>query len=208
MPKQKNSAGTTPSRSRMIVLLALGIVSESPGPIHSQEHPEEQMSELSAGLIADMEEVFAETRGMINHTMTVRGHALEIMAEEGGDPTVVEASAILHDIGIPKARKVHGSSAGPHQETEGPPIARAILTEHGVSQERVDHICGIVANHHTAHDPEIVETIEFKILWDADWLVNFPGRHRDKTMAEKEAAISEIFRTKKGERLARQMFLE
>jgi HD superfamily phosphodiesterase len=140
--------------------------------------------------------------------MTVRGHALEIMEVEGGDPVVVEGSAIMHDIGIPKAREVHGSSAGPYQEEEGPPIAREILSRYPVPSEKVDHICGIVANHHTAHDPAITETIEFKILWDADWLVNFPGRHRDKTMAEKETAIGEIFRTKKGRQLARQMFLQ
>jgi putative nucleotidyltransferase with HDIG domain len=165
-------------------------------------------SALVESLISEMETVFSETRGMIDHTMTVRGHAMEIMAEEGGDPLVVEASAILHDIGIPRAREVHGSSAGPYQEEEGPPIAREILSRYPIPQEKVDHICGIVANHHTAHDPEIVGTIEFQILWDADWLVNFPGRHRGATVAEKETAIGEIFRTKKGEQLARQMFLE
>ena len=72
----------------------------------------------------------------------------------------------------------------------------------------MDHICGIVANHHSDKDPEIVNTLEFKILWDSDWLVNFPGRHRDKSVAEKEVAIEEIFKTKKGKLLARQMFLE
>jgi hypothetical protein len=163
---------------------------------------------LTQNLFSDMELVFAETRGMVDHTMTVYQHAMDISEDEGGDRTVVEASAILHDIGIPKAREVHGSSAGPYQEVEGPPIAREILTKYSLSPAKVDHICGIVANHHTAGDPEIVNTLEFQILWDADWLVNFPGRHRGQTVAEKEKAIGEIFRTKKGVLLARQMFLE
>jgi len=167
-----------------------------------------QEPEVIPELISEMEAVFGETSGMIDHTMTVLGHALEISAEEGGDALVVRASAILHDIGIPRAREVHGSSSGQYQEIEGPPIAREILTRHGVSPEAVDHICGIVANHHSDRDPEIVGTVEFKILWDADWLVNFPGRHRDKSVAEKETAIEEIFKTKKGKLLARQMFLE
>jgi hypothetical protein len=159
-------------------------------------------------LLPEMEVVFSETRGMIDHTMTVHGYAMEIQAVEGGDAFVVGASAILHDIGIPRAREVHGSSSGQYQEIEGPPIAREILVKYDVPPAQVDHICGIVANHHSDADPQIVETLEFKILWDADWLVNFPGRHRESTPKEKEEAIENIFKTAKGKLLARQMFLE
>ena len=159
-------------------------------------------------LFSEMEAVFAETGGMIEHTRTVHQHAVDIHEGEGGDATIVEASAIFHDIGIPKAREVHGSSSGQYQEIEGPPIAREILVRLGFSAEQVDQICGIIANHHSDQDPEIVNTLEFKILWDADWLVNFPGRNREKTAAEKEEAIEEIFKTESGRLLARQMFLE
>jgi hypothetical protein len=163
---------------------------------------------LAAALIPEMEAVFSETQGMVDHTMEVYGYALEIHRVEGGDLETVAASALMHDVGIPRAREVHGSSAGRFQEIEGPPICREILTRHSVPERRVDHVCGIVANHHTAHDPVIVETLEFQILWDADWLVNFPRRYREATSQEKETAISEIFRTGKGTQLARQMFLE
>jgi hypothetical protein len=159
-------------------------------------------------LIPEMERVFAKTPGMIDHTHRVLGHAMDIHLEEGGDPVVVRASAILHDIGIPRARDVHGSSAGPYQEIEGPPIAREILTKHGFPQAQIDHVCGIVANHHSDQDPRIVTTLEFQILWDADWLVNFPGRHRNATIDEKALAIEEIFKTERGAELAREMFLE
>ena len=163
---------------------------------------------LREDLFSEMELVFATTNGMIQHTRTVHQYAVDIQEVEGGDPTIVEASAIFHDIGIPTAREVHGSSSGQYQEIEGPPIAREILTRHQFSPGQIDHICGIVANHHSDQDPEIVNTIEFKILWDADWLVNFPGRHRDRTVGEKEQAIEEIFKTETGKRFARQMFLE
>ena len=160
-------------------------------------------------IVTEMEGVFSETQGMIDHTMTVQGYAREILAEEvEADSLVVIASALLHDIGIPKAREVHGSSRGEFQEIEGPPIALEILTRLGVPDAEVAHICGIVANHHSDEDPTIVRTIEFKILWDADWLVNFPGRHRESSVQEKETAIEEIFKTGKGRLLARQMFLE
>ena len=163
---------------------------------------------LTDALIVEMETVFSETTGMIDHTRTVLQHAVEIHGEEGGNPNVIRAAAILHDIGIPRAREVHGSSSGQYQEIEGPPIAREILIRNEVPPEMVDHICGIVANHHSDEDPQIVNTIEFKILWDADWLVNFPNRNREMTSSEKEAAIEETFKTEKGKLLARQMFLE
>lgn len=159
-------------------------------------------------LLPEMERVFAETPYMVEHTMTVLGHALDIHEQEGGERETVKAAAILHDIGIPKAREVHGSGSGQYQEIEGPPIARAILSRYGFPAAQIDHICGIVANHHSDADPEIVNTVEFKVLWDADWLVNFPRRYRDATMDEKAAAIADIFKTGRGRELARAMFLE
>ena len=159
-------------------------------------------------LFSEMEAVFAETRGMIEHTRTVHQHAVDIHEGEGGDATIVEASAIFHDIGIPKAREVHGSSSGQYQEIEGPPIAREILVRLGFSAEQIDHICGIIANHHSDQDPEIVNTLEFKILWDADWLVNFPGRNRGKTAAGERGGHRGDIQDRVGRLLARQMFLE
>jgi HD superfamily phosphodiesterase len=155
-----------------------------------------------------MESVFSDTQGMILHTRTVLGHAEAIQGEEGGNLVIVRASAILHDIGIPRAQEVHGSSSGEYQEMEGPPIARELLTKHGFGKTQIDHIAGIVANHHSDADPEIVTTLEFHILWDADWLVNFPRRYREATREEKAAAIDSIFKTGKGRALAQEMFLD
>jgi HD superfamily phosphodiesterase len=159
-------------------------------------------------LIPEMESVFSETQGMIDHTRTVLGHAEAIQGVEGGDLVIVRASAILHDIGIPRAREVHGSSSGEYQEIEGPPIARELMGKHGFSRAQIDHVAGIVANHHSDTDPKIVTTLEFHILWDSDWLVNFPRRYREATNEEKAAAIDSIFKTGKGKALAREMFLE
>ena len=162
---------------------------------------------LSDSLIPEMENVFAENPGMIEHTNTVLGHALDIQGQEGGVEAIVKAAAILHDIGIPRAREVHGSSSGEYQEIEGPPIAREIMARRGFSPDQIDHVCGIVANHHSDTDPRIVNTIEFKILWDADWLVNFPRRFRDASVEEKASKIDEIFKTARGKELALAMFL-
>lgn len=163
---------------------------------------------LVEGLTKAMEGVFAKNKGMIEHTMKVTGYAMQIQGEEGGDPLTVQAGALLHDIGIPKAREVHGSSAGKYQEIEGPPIARKIMTKLGMEPERIDLVCHIIANHHSAADPETVVTPEFQAVWDADWLVNFPGRYRDKSNDQKQKLIDEIFKTARGKTLARSMFVD
>ncbi|MCP4712083.1 MAG: HD domain-containing protein [Planctomycetes bacterium] len=167
-----------------------------------------QYPSLHDDLILEMETVFADTRSMIDHTNRVYQYALQIHQTDGGDPTIVLASAMLHDIGIPQARITHGSSAGRFQEIEGPPIAREILTRHNVQPEKIDHICSNIANHHTAHDPKITDTIEFKILWDADWMINFPNRNRNKSPQEITNTINEIFKTNKGKQLALKTFIK
>ena len=156
----------------------------------------------------EMKAYFGTRRGLIEHTMEVYGHASTIQRAEEADPVVVKAAALLHDIGIPKAREVHGSAAGRYQEREGPPIARRILEAVRVDADRVERICGIVANHHSAADAAVAETLEFRIVWDADWLVNFPGRYRDRSRQQRRQLIGEIFRTAHGRHLAECLFLE
>jgi putative nucleotidyltransferase with HDIG domain len=158
-------------------------------------------------LLREMKEYFGENQGLIEHTLAVYEYAEQIRQVEGGDILTVRAAAICHDIGIPKAKRVHGSAAGKFQQIEGPPIARRILTNLGLEERKVDHICRIIANHHTAHDDNTVATIEFKIVWDADALVNL-RRRRAKTSKEKfSRIIKETFRTTKGLQIAEELYL-
>jgi len=172
-----------------------------------KREPPKETTVLLDRITERMRTVFAEHPNMIEHTMKVTGYATAIQKVEGGDAETIEAAALLHDVGIPKARQVHGSSAGKYQELEGPPIAQAILTPLGVEPERIDHICRIIANHHSASDTETVATPEFKAVWDADWMVNFPGRYRKKSNEERARLIDEIFMTLHGKYLARRAFL-
>jgi len=167
-----------------------------------------ELAALLDRVVERMESVFGENAGLIDHTMKVYGYAQEIQLRKGGDPCIVKVAALLHDIGIPKAKEKHGSSAGRYQEMEGPPIARKILTDLEVEAAAIDHICRIIANHHSAADPDTVATVEFKAVWDADWMVNFPRRYRDKSDAERQRLVDEIFMTAYGKRLARDRFLK
>jgi putative nucleotidyltransferase with HDIG domain len=173
--------------------------------------PNSGEKQISAGLndrlIEEMKSYFSDKQGLINHTMAVYGYANQLHKTEGGDPLVVKAGALYHDIGIPEARRVHGSSAGKYQEIEGPPIARRILNKLGVAPEPADHICRIIANHHTAHDEATVDTIEFQIVWDADGLVNHARRKLGNSNEEIRRKIEQLFRTPTGKKMAREMFL-
>ena len=129
----------------------------------------ENLSIIRDKLIDEMKMIFGQDQKRIDHALAVLDYAEKIQAIEGGDPLVVKAAAILHDIGIHQAECKYGSSAGKYQEIEGPIIAREILSKYELDKETVEHICKIIANHHSAKD---IDTVEFRCIWDADWLVN------------------------------------
>jgi len=155
-------------------------------------------------LIEAMKKVFGSDQRRITHALRVLDHAEAILAVEGGDPRVVLAAAVLHDIGIHEAEKKYGSPAGRYQEKEGPAIARPIMEELGLDPETVAHVEKIIANHHSARD---IDTLEFRILWDADWLVNIPDEFPEHHGEKMENLIAKIFKTKTGGETARRLYL-
>lgn len=159
---------------------------------------------LSQQLIEEMSRVFGDDERRIQHALHVLKYAETILEAEGGDPLIVRAAAILHDIGIHEAEKKHGSAAGKYQEIEGPPIARNILQELGVDKARIESICDIIAHHHTA---DAVDTLEFKIIWDADHIVNLSEECAGKDPARLRQLIENRFRTQAGRTLAGARFL-
>jgi HD superfamily phosphodiesterase/endogenous inhibitor of DNA gyrase (YacG/DUF329 family) len=153
-------------------------------------------------LVARMKDVFGQDEKRIHHALRVLDYAERIHAAEGGDPLVIKAAAILHDIGIQEAERKHGSAAGRYQEIEGPPIAEPILKEYEVDPDRIEHICRIIANHHSARD---IDTLEFRVLWDADWLVNLQEEFAGVDESRRRTMIDTVFRTATGRRLARAL---
>lgn len=160
---------------------------------------------IRLNLINRMMQVFDADKKRIDHALAVLRYAERIHVSEGGNPLIVSAAAILHDIGIHEAERKYGSSAGLYQEIEGPPIAQNILTESGLAKDDIEHICRIIANHHSAKD---IDTTEFRIIWDADWLVNLPDEHPDLRGDKLYNTIAKIFKTGTGRRLAIALFLE
>lgn len=154
-------------------------------------------------LIRAMKAQFGADQARITHALQVLEYTKEIICLEKADPRTVFTAAILHDIGIQEAERRHGSGAGMYQELEGPPIARRIMNEIGLDAETIEHVCRIVGSHHSAGD---IDTLEFRILWDADWLVNLPEVYTDSNTDQLEEIIAQVFRTETGKQLALQKF--
>jgi endogenous inhibitor of DNA gyrase (YacG/DUF329 family) len=164
-----------------------------------------QVGAVRERLISDMEEIFGTDKRRIDHAIAVLDYAEQIQAQEGGDPLVVKAAAILHDIGIHEAERKHGSPAGQYQEIEGPPIAKAVLERQGVPADIVEHVCRIIADHHSAKN---IDTTEFRIVWDADWIVNLASEFSDASRERLKEIIDKTFKTRKGREIAVETFLK
>ena len=140
----------------------------------------------------------------IDHALEVLEYARSIQAVQGGDPRVVLAAAILHDVGIPASEEKYGSIDGHYQEKEGPPIAREILDRIGLDAPVTDHVCDIIDDHHSAKN---MDTVEFRVLWDADWLVNIPNWYAGADKKKLTEVVEKVFKTEKGLEIAREIFL-
>lgn len=163
------------------------------------------VEQLIQAIIGEMEHYFGADQRRRSHALAVLDFARRINREERADILVVECAAILHDIGIHEAERKHGSTAGNYQELEGPPIAATIMRRYReISESDADHIGKIIANHHSAKN---IATMEFKVLWDADWLVNIPDEVGLGDREKLRRFISRVFRTYTGAKLAEKLYL-
>jgi hypothetical protein len=125
-----------------------------------------------------MRKYFADDARRIQHALDVTSHA-EIIGREqkDGDMMVIMAAALLHDIGIKNAELKYNSSSAKYQHIEGPPVAEEILTGLKAPQELIDEVCDIIGHHHS---PRAEETTNFKVLYDADLIVNMAELYQKK----------------------------
>ncbi|WP_446007780.1 HD domain-containing protein [Candidatus Electrothrix sp.] len=158
----------------------------------------EAQGELLKDRIAQaMRKYFGEDTRRIRHAETVAEQAEAIAkGEEGGDMMVIMAAAYLHDIGIREAERKFDSSAARYQHSEGPPVAREILTKLKAKPELIDEVCDIIGHHHS---PRNEEKVNFKVLYDADLIVNKLEQYQDAPpIQEQFDRLLKIFLTKSG----------
>ena len=142
----------------------------------------------------------------IGHATKVARYADRIVKKEKGDPAVVLSAAFLHDIGMHKAERTYNSTEARYQEEEGPPIAREILARLKAPEELIEEVCGIIGHH---HHPRPEETVNFKVVYDADQIVNLEEKQEETPMDRRSltALIDRAFLTEGGRELARSLLL-
>ncbi|NOY10134.1 MAG: HD domain-containing protein [Spirochaetes bacterium] len=159
---------------------------------------------IKESLLKELANTFGDDVKRINHAKKVLKYAEQLLAEENGDWHIVVPAAILHDIGIKAAEEKYGSPAGKYQEKEGPPIAKKMLFKLGLKLEVIEEICEIIAHHHS---PGIIDTDNFKILYDADWLVNIKDEVKTDDKSKLERIINKVFLTDTGRKTAEKIYL-
>ena len=70
--------------------------------------------------------------------------------------------------------------------------------------EHIDEICEIIAHHHS---PGVINTNNFKILYDADWLVNLEDKVRRGDKRKLHQLIDKVFLTSTGKEMAQKIYL-
>lgn len=140
----------------------------------------------------------------IQHFLKVHELAKLIAENEGLDDKtrlIIEAAALVHDVGIKIAEKLYGECTGRHQEQLGPPMAKRMLAEAGFNADVTERVCWLVGHHHTYTD---IDGVDLRILIEADFLVNL--YENGDTADAVTAAYNSIFVTESGRLLCRMMF--
>lgn len=162
------------------------------------------MTETTSKIIEKLILYFDGDVRRINHALKVLGFAgtigqLEGLKEE--ELQILEAAAVLHDIGIKQSETKYGSSAARYQEMEGPGVARELLSDLGLGDSVVERICYLIGNHHTYGK---IDGLDFQILVEADFLVNIFEDLMDKVQVN--SVVQKYFKTPAGTRFAASMY--
>lgn len=123
------------------------------------------------------------------------------------NPAVAGIVAYLHDIGIKEAERKFNSTSPHYQHQEGPPVAQEILTKLGAPQGLIEEVCDIIGHH---HHPRPEESTNFKVLYDADLIVNLEEKQQEEASTQEHLAklVAGSFLTGAGTQVAARVFLQ
>ncbi len=156
-------------------------------------------------LINQMVEYYKGDPKRIQHFIKVHEFASLIGQQEGltkEQQYILNAAAIVHDIGIREAEIRYGNSNGKLQEELGPDIARTMLTKLNYQADAIERVCYLVGHHHTYTN---IEGADYQILIEADFLVNL--YEEGVNPQANKTAYHKIFRTQSGKWLMKMLFL-
>ncbi len=139
--------------------------------------------EIFVQRLMGLAEPYLAVRGDLPHARVSHQYALRLLAEEGGEPGIVEPAVILHDVGWSQLepeqiRVAFGVRAGGEEaerlnrihEREGAVIARRILQSLDYSPPWIERIVLLIERHDSG---DRADSLEEGILKDADKLWRF-----------------------------------
>ena len=141
---------------------------------------------LCQKLIARVKDIKNLNQSQVDHLQQLIKFADEIQHGSGGNPLVIKASAILLKL-------------------QDQVLATKLLTENNLDAETIDQVVKIITNPSAA---KTTQTIEHKIIMDADRLAAF---NKDKNRAnhpEIYNSFIDSFLTSKARRLAQEIFVK
>ena len=137
----------------------------------------------------------------IQHFCKVHSYAKLIAELENVDAEtrfILEAAALTHDIGIHLCEEKYGDCNGKLQEKEGPALAKKMLAELQFDENVSERVQYLIAHHHTTAN---VAGIDWQILLEADFLVNMV--EGNASLAAIRQAEEKLFHTPEGKKLLR-----
>jgi HD superfamily phosphodiesterase len=160
-----------------------------------------------SAFIADLfrlAEPYLAVRNDLPHARVSHQYALRLLAEEGGEPGIVEPAVILHDVGWSQLapeqiRVAFGVRAGGEEaerlnrihEREGAVIARRILRSLAYPPLWTERIAALVERHDSGDQ---ADSLEEKILKDADKLWRFSAEGYWKEISRQGLERDELYR--------------
>ena len=162
---------------------------------------------LKDRVAVEMKRYFRTDFKRIGHAGKVARFAEKIGKQEKANLAVVLCAAYLHDIGIKNAEEKYNSSAAKYQELEGPAVAKQLMEKLGAKQELMDEVCEIIGHH---HHPNGDDSLNFKVLYDADMLTNMVECKDRKGIDEAQflAKLDRLFLTQSGNLLAKEVLMQ
>lgn len=169
-----------------------------------------------AALIENLESVVKEKMSVLKGTAHSYEHVNRVVKiatflakNEKANVELVQIGALLHDMGW--------AAGNPHNET-GAKLAKEILKEINYPSEKSEKIVTIILHHPLAFKDKL-ETLEEKIVWDADkidllgvigvvrafhWLSNKPFEAVVKTCFDELIPIYDLLNTQTAKKIAKR----
>ena len=136
---------------------------------------------LAARLIQAIREDSGGQSARVARAVTIFRFAKELVVQEGGDPRVVLAAALL---------------------LQSAATAQTLLRSIGMDEPTIQRVCEIVECMRTDREPD---TIEFRVVWDSGLLATLAAGETDPSQRRPETLIEHGLKTDAGKAKARSL---